>query len=48
MASELWTILFGNVYSASGGHFKPAYQGEESFLKEVITPIYLIMRKVLP
>ncbi|XP_020701852.1 callose synthase 7 isoform X1 [Dendrobium catenatum] len=45
MANELRAILFGNVHSASGGYFKPAYQGEESFLKEVVTPIYLVMRK---
>ncbi|KAG0489377.1 hypothetical protein HPP92_008188 [Vanilla planifolia] len=45
MANELLGILYGNVHSASGGYFKPAYQGEESFLKEVITPIYQVLRK---
>ncbi|KAG0490997.1 hypothetical protein HPP92_007860 [Vanilla planifolia] len=44
MANDLLGILC-NVHSATGGYFKPAYQGEESFLKEVITPIYQVLRK---
>ncbi|OVA11586.1 Glycosyl transferase [Macleaya cordata] len=45
MADELYGILHSNVHSASGETFQPAFQGEESFLQEVITPIYLVMRK---
>ncbi|KAI3888627.1 hypothetical protein MKW92_004792 [Papaver armeniacum] len=45
MANELYGILYSNVHSASGEPFQPAYQGEESFLQEVITPIYQVMRK---
>nr|WJO13371.1 callose synthase 7 [Lilium hybrid cultivar] len=45
MAHELHGILFGNVHSVSGGYFEPAYQGEESFLREVVTPIYQVLRK---
>ncbi|XP_042501698.1 putative callose synthase 6 isoform X2 [Macadamia integrifolia] len=45
MAKELDGILHGNVYSVSGGTFRPAHQGEEAFLREVVTPIYLVLRK---
>ncbi|KAI3921858.1 hypothetical protein MKX01_005547 [Papaver californicum] len=45
MANELYGILYSNAHSASGEAFQPAYQGEESFLQEVITPIYQVMRK---
>ncbi|KAI3912086.1 hypothetical protein MKW92_006433 [Papaver armeniacum] len=45
MANELYGILYSNAHSASGEPFQPAYQGEESFLQEVITPIYQVMRK---
>lgn len=47
MANELHGIIFGNVHSASGGYFEPACQGEESFLRDVVSPIYQVMRKVL-
>lgn len=47
MANELHAIIFGNVHSASGGFFEPAYQGEESFLRDVVSPIYQVMHKVL-
>lgn len=46
MANELFGILHSNAHSASGEALQPAYQGEESFLQEVITPIYQVMRKV--
>ncbi|OVA17115.1 Glycosyl transferase [Macleaya cordata] len=45
MANELYGIVFGNVHSVSGEAFQTAYHGEESFLREVITPIYHVMRK---
>ncbi|PKA61474.1 Callose synthase 7 [Apostasia shenzhenica] len=45
MANELRGILFGNVYSVSGGYVESSSQGEESFLREVVTPIYQVLRK---
>lgn len=38
MADEMHGILFGNV--------QPTHQGDESFLREVISPIYQVMHKV--
>lgn len=46
MAKELHGILYGNVHSVSGENIQPVYQGEESFLRDVITPIYRVLRKV--
>ncbi|XP_077252429.1 callose synthase 7-like isoform X2 [Tasmannia lanceolata] len=45
MTDELHGILNSNVHSVTGAHFKQMYHGEESFLTEVITPIYKVMRK---
>ncbi|XP_043699238.1 callose synthase 7-like isoform X3 [Telopea speciosissima] len=45
MARDLDGILHSNVYSVSGGTFRPAHQGEEAFLREVVTPIYQVLRK---
>ncbi|KAL5706376.1 hypothetical protein ACHQM5_024553 [Ranunculus cassubicifolius] len=45
MAHELHGILFSNVHTVSGRHFQPVHQGEESFLREVVTPIYQVLRK---
>ncbi|KAI3865926.1 hypothetical protein MKX03_024076 [Papaver bracteatum] len=45
MANELYGILYSKAHSASGEAIRPAYQGEESFLEKVITPIYQVMRK---
>ncbi|KAF5205133.1 Callose synthase, partial [Thalictrum thalictroides] len=42
MANELHGILF---HSVSGGTFKQAHQGEESFLQEVVKPIFQVLRK---
>lgn len=46
MADELYGTIFGNVESASGGVFEPAYKGERSFLRDIVTPIYNVMLKV--
>lgn len=46
MANELYGIMYGNVQTVSGQTVQTAYNGEESFLREVITPIYQVMRKV--
>ncbi|XP_034701609.1 callose synthase 7 [Vitis riparia] len=45
MAHELQGILYSNVHPVSGGPYQIASRGEESFLKDVITPIYNVMRK---
>ncbi|KAG1347013.1 callose synthase 7 [Cocos nucifera] len=45
MADELYGIIIGNVHLASGGYFEPAHQGEKSFLQQVVTPIYQVLRK---
>ncbi|KAI3881502.1 hypothetical protein MKX03_035580 [Papaver bracteatum] len=45
MANELYGIMYGNVQTVSGQTVQTAYNGEESFLREVITPIYQVMRK---
>ncbi|XP_058101234.1 callose synthase 7 [Magnolia sinica] len=45
MAKELHGILYGNVHPVSGDHIQAAHHGEESFLREVITPIYQVMLK---
>ncbi|KAL5706616.1 Callose synthase 7 [Ranunculus cassubicifolius] len=45
MAHELHGILFSNVHTVIGGNFQPVHQGEKSFLREVVTPIYQVLRK---
>lgn len=46
MANELDGILNSNVQSVTGGYFEPIYQGEESFLQNIVTPIYKVLVKV--
>ncbi|XP_043687669.1 callose synthase 7-like [Telopea speciosissima] len=45
MAKELDGILRSNVHLVSGGTIQPAHQGEDAFLREVVTPIYQVLRK---
>ncbi|CAN4104415.1 unnamed protein product [Withania somnifera] len=45
MAHEMHGILFGNVLPISGGAYQPVSHGEESFLQDVVTPIYEVIRK---
>ncbi|GAA0150001.1 hypothetical protein LIER_09035 [Lithospermum erythrorhizon] len=45
MANEIHGILLGNVQPASGGMYQAASHGEEAFLREVVTPIYEVLRK---
>ncbi|KAF3780461.1 hypothetical protein EJ110_NYTH39181 [Nymphaea thermarum] len=45
MASELNGLVYGNVSQASGQNLQPSYTGEESFLLEVVTPIYNVIRE---
>lgn len=48
MAHEMHGILFGNVLPVSGGAYQPVSHGEESFLRDVVTPIYEVIHKVTP
>ncbi|XP_049412807.1 callose synthase 7-like isoform X1 [Solanum stenotomum] len=45
MAHEMHGILFGNVLPVSGGAYQPVSHGEESFLRDVVTPIYEVIQK---
>lgn len=45
MAKEVFQILFGNVHSVTGDTLLTAAPDEESFLRNVITPIYEVLRK---
>ena len=47
MANEMHGILFGNVQPVSGGVYRAEALGEESFLQDVVSPIYEVMRKVV-
>lgn len=46
MSNEIHGILFSNVQPVSGGAYQSAPHGEESFLQDVVTPIYEVLRKV--
>ncbi|XP_059281975.1 callose synthase 7-like [Lycium ferocissimum] len=45
MAHGMYGILFANVRPVSGGAYQPVTHGEESFLQDVVTPIYEVIRK---
>ncbi|XP_059663341.1 putative callose synthase 6 [Cornus florida] len=45
MANEIHGILFSNVHPVSGGTYQTESHGGESFLRDVITPIYEVMHK---
>ncbi|KAI3713989.1 hypothetical protein L1987_72578 [Smallanthus sonchifolius] len=45
MANEMHGTLFANVQPVSGGTYQAAPLGEEAFLRDVITPIYEVLRK---
>lgn len=46
MSNEIHGILYSNVQPVSGGAYQSAPRDEESFLREVVTPIYEVLRKV--
>lgn len=46
MSNEIHGLLFSNVQPVSGGAYQSAPRDEESFLREVVTPIYEVLRKV--
>ncbi|CAN6445572.1 unnamed protein product [Victoria cruziana] len=45
MACELNALVYGNVSQASGQNPQLQYNGEGSFLREVVTPIYNVLRE---
>ncbi|EPS72207.1 hypothetical protein M569_02539, partial [Genlisea aurea] len=45
MAHEMFVTLFSNVQHVTGGTLLTTAQGEESFLRNVVTPIYEVMRR---
>ncbi|KAL2496657.1 Callose synthase 7 [Forsythia ovata] len=45
MANELYGTLFGNVQHVSGGTYQTVPHDEEFFLREVVTPIYQVLRE---
>ena len=46
MANEVYGILFSNIHPVSGATYQSAARDEESFLTEVISPIYQVLLKV--
>jgi len=46
MADDVSVILNGNVHAVSGETYKLAAPDDESFLRDVITPFYDVLRKV--
>ncbi|GAV79263.1 Glucan_synthase domain-containing protein/FKS1_dom1 domain-containing protein [Cephalotus follicularis] len=45
MANEVYGILYSNVHPVSGETYQMATPDEESFLRNVITPIYKVLHK---
>ncbi|XP_059452724.1 callose synthase 7-like isoform X2 [Corylus avellana] len=45
MANEVYGILFSNIHPVSGATYQLAARDEESFLTEVISPIYQVLLK---
>nr|XP_043638747.1 callose synthase 7-like [Erigeron canadensis] len=45
MANEMHGTLFANVQPVSGGTYQAVPLDEESFLRDVVTPIYEVIRK---
>lgn len=46
MANEVHGILFSNVYPVTGDTYEAGAPDDEAFLRNVITPIYQVLRKV--
>lgn len=46
MANEVYGILYSNAHPVSGETYQTIARDEESFLREVITPIYQVLYKV--
>ncbi|OMO49645.1 Glycosyl transferase, family 48 [Corchorus capsularis] len=45
MANEVYGVLFSNVHPVSGDTYQSAVPDDESFLRNVITPIYQVLRR---
>lgn len=46
MAHDMYETLFSNVEHVTGATSQSAPKGEESFLRDVVTPIYEVIQKV--
>lgn len=46
MANEVYGILYSNVHPVSGETYQTTARDEESFLRDVVTPIYQVLYKV--
>lgn len=47
MAHEVHGVLFSNLHPVIGETYQEAARDEESFLRDVITPIYQVLLKVI-
>jgi len=47
MAHEVYGILYSNVHLVNEETFETTAPDDEAFLRNVITPIYQVLRKVI-
>lgn len=47
MCNDVYGILYSNVHPVSGDTYQTAARDEEGFLREVISPIYEVLLKVV-
>ncbi|KAK9004280.1 hypothetical protein V6N11_002085 [Hibiscus sabdariffa] len=47
MANEVYGVLFSSVHPLTGDTYVTAAPDDELFLRNVITPIYALLQKVL-
>ena len=47
MAHEVHGVLFSNLHPVSGETYQEAARDEESFLRDVIVPIYQVLLRVI-
>jgi callose synthase len=47
MAHEVYGILYSNGHPGSGETYETTTPDDEAFLRNVITPIYQVLRKVI-
>lgn len=46
MANDVYGVLFSNVHPVSGETYQSPVPDDESFLRNVITPLYGVLRRV--
>lgn len=46
MANEVYEILYSNVHPVSGEAYPTGTRTDDAFLRDVITPIYDVLRQV--